>query len=347
MDLFFFWFVPNKMLQRLSYLSHRSLFSSHKTLLGNSNQPISTSFIFYFSSQPTWISKNRLSCENLGNEFSLRHLNTKSQPQDPSATPTFDFMRKMKEVVPTDEFPPPKLEHLIEDFDSFPNDSYSIHRMAKFVNGDGTLMEGGEEAIRQILEERKKASKINPHFAEYIRTVYDFSGSDKDLLIFAAAAIHAQLHGPTSKDDKRAIVNILPIVELLMKSEEQKPQQGLLSKTLLQSSEMEKAIISAMMKKVNPTVQKRKLKLSDLRYFKLYPKIIAKWIVDAKTPLGKYNFAGIWENVEITPKVYEGILAKQKVHFFFFSFFSFFLFFSFFFIFHFSFFIFHFHFPFS
>ncbi len=39
---------------------------------------------------------------------------------------------------------------------------------------------------------------------------------------------------------------------------------------------------------------RKKTDLSALKYFRLYPKPVRKWVEDAKTPLGKFNRRGEW-----------------------------------------------------
>lgn len=47
---------------------------------------------------------------------------------------------------------------------------------------------------------------------------------------------------------------------------------------------------------------RKRTDLSQLKYFRLYPREVRKWIADAKTPLGVYNRFGKWETVRVLDK---------------------------------------------
>mmetsp|Transcript_4202 Transcript_4202/g.5880 ORF Transcript_4202/g.5880 Transcript_4202/m.5880 type:complete len:298 (-) Transcript_4202:130-1023(-) len=51
-------------------------------------------------------------------------------------------------------------------------------------------------------------------------------------------------------------------------------------------------------------------KLSELKYFSIYPKEVRKWILDAKTPKGYYDINGSWKTVPVNQ--FEDSQKKQR-----------------------------------
>ena len=47
------------------------------------------------------------------------------------------------------------------------------------------------------------------------------------------------------------------------------------------------------------------LRLDDLKYVDYYPKTVKKWIEDAKTPPGYYDWLGIWRTVSPLSEISE------------------------------------------
>jgi len=189
-----------------------------------------------------------------------------------------------------------------------------MKEIAKLIKGDHTISHDATGKIEQVLEEGKRP--LNPAFVDFIRTAYDFKGDDRALVLFAAAAVHAQLYGPTEKGDPLAVMRILPFLKKLLLPEEApaQPPPSEMQSAILQSSEMGQAILSAILRNVDQQEDTgpQKHRLTDLRYRKLYPKVIGQWVTDALTPIGYYGSDGLWTPIDLTPRVYQAIIAKQQ-----------------------------------
>ncbi len=210
---------------------------------------------------------------------------------------------------------------LLAQVEGLPTDPLGFEEIARFLES-ANVPAGEAEQFEAVKSALKKP--IERKFREFVETMHGFHGDDQALTLFAATAVHAQLFGPTVKNDMDSVAKVLPFLKAMLFSDSPPDPSSSspsplsnktdFEKALDETTEKERAILSSILDKVKPERTRiQSLKLSDLKYMKLYPKVVAQWVRDAKTPYGYYGEDGFWVPVELTPEAIGDIKQKQLV----------------------------------
>ena len=209
-----------------------------------------------------------------------------------------------------------EIDSLLNQVEGLPNDPLGFAEIAKYLERDANQTIDPSDKAR--LEEMKSAIKrpIEEKFKQFIELIHGkFDGDDRALSLFAATAIHAQLFGPTRKNDMESVSRVLPFVKSMLFAEEKDNSEKTdLEQAIGETSRKEMEILSSILDQVNPErLRIHSLKLSDLKYTKLYPKVVLQWVLDAKTPYGYYGEDGYWVPEPMATETYSAIKEKQMV----------------------------------
>ena len=209
---------------------------------------------------------------------------------------------------------PSRLVHDIFDaVEGIPRDPAQLEELMRILNESG-LEDSVKNDVMRILDSNKEKYGLDDGFREFAEIVYGYKGPDKEVLILSALVLHAQLVGSTKEGDPIAVSTTMPLLKKIafepLKETTQKSYE------MLKDLGEEKAndVLSAILEKLGPH-SGSKMRLEDLRYLKIYPKQVRKWVEDAKTPVGIYDESGMWVPIKPGPVSQQAVLAKQAVRY--------------------------------